>query len=332
MSEIEPVRWGVLSTADIGLKKVIPAMQRSELSPVVAICSRSPERAHEAAAALGIAHSYGTYEGLLADESIEAVYVPLPNHMHLEWAIKAAEAGKHVLCEKPLAMTADDARTMIEACGRASVRLMEAFMYRQHPLWIETKRLVDTGAVGELQVVDIVFSYYNDDPTNIRNIAGAGGGALYDIGCYAVNASRLLFGEEPTRVKASMRRDEVMEVDVVTAAIMQFGKRTASFVCSTRMEPDQRVDIYGTQGRLTVEIPFNIPPDRPTRILEVRGGDPPVAPGITVHEIPTADPYAAQADAFSWAIRVGSPLPVPTQDAVANLEVIERIFAEAEPN
>jgi predicted dehydrogenase len=225
MSEIEPVRWGVLSTADIGLKKVIPAMQRSELSPVVAICSRSPERAHEAAAALGIAHSYGTYEGLLADESIEAVYVPLPNHMHLEWAIKAAEAGKHVLCEKPLAMTADDARTMIEACDRAGVRLMEAFMYRQHPLWIETKRLVDTGAVGELQVVDIVFSYYNDDPTNIRNIAGAGGGALYDIGCYAVNASRLLFGEEPTRVKASMRRDEAMEVDVVTAAIIQFGER-----------------------------------------------------------------------------------------------------------
>lgn len=330
MSEIEPVRWGVLSTADIGLKKVIPAMQRSELSPVAAISSRSPDRAAEAAAALGIANSHGTYEELLADDAIEAVYIPLPNHMHLEWTVKAAEAGKHVLCEKPLAMTADDARKMVEACDRAGVRLMEAFMYRQHPLWIETKRLVDTGTLGELQVVDVVFSYFNDDPTNIRNIREVGGGALYDIGCYAINASRMLFGEEPTQVKATMRRDEVMGIDVVTAAIMRFGDRTASFVCSTRMVPDQRVDIYGTEGRLTVEIPFNIPPDRPTRLIAVKGGSTSVDPGVSVHEVPMADPYTVQADAFSRALRTDAPVPVPPEDAVANLEVIERILVDAE--
>lgn len=330
MSEIEPVRWGVLSTADIGLKKVIPAMQRSELSPVAAISSRSPDRAAEAAAALGIANSHGTYEELLADDAIEAVYIPLPNHMHLEWTVKAAEAGKHVLCEKPLAMTADDARKMVEACDRAGVRLMEAFMYRQHPLWIETKRLVDTGTLGELQVVDVVFSYFNDDPSNIRNIREVGGGALYDIGCYAINASRMLFGEEPTQVKATMRRDEVMGIDVVTAAIMRFGDRTASFVCSTRMVPDQRVDIYGTEGRLTVEIPFNIPPDRPTRLIAVKGGSTSVDPGVSVHEVPMADPYTVQADAFSRALRTDAPVPVPPEDAVANLEVIERILVDAE--
>lgn len=330
MSDLKPVQWGVLSTADIGLTKVIPAMQRSELSPVTAISSRSADRAAEAAASLGIARSYGTYEELLEDDSIEAVYIPLPNHMHREWTIKAAEAGKHVLCEKPLAMTSDDARAMVEACQGAGVRLMEAFMYRQHPLWIETKRLVDGGVIGELQVVDIVFSYFNDDPTNIRNIREVGGGALYDIGCYAVNASRMLFGGEPTEVRATIRRNEAMGVDVVTAAILRFGDGTASFVCSTRMEPDQRVDIYGTNGRLTVEIPFNIPPDRPTRLIEAKGGTPPVDPGIETHEIATADPYGLQADAFSRALRTHAPVPVAPDDAVANLEVMERILADAE--
>lgn len=196
-------------------------------------------------------------------------------------------------------------------------------MYRQHPLWVETERLVTSGAIGELQVVDIVFSYFNDDSTNIRNIREVGGGALYDIGCYAINASRMLFGSEPTAVKASIRRDETMGVDIVTSAILRFGKGTATFVCSTRMEPDQRVDIYGTRGRLTVEIPFNIPPDRPTRVIEASDR------GVEVHEVSTADPYTVQADAFSRALRAGDAIPVSPEDAVANLEVIERIFADA---
>ncbi|HEX6222295.1 MAG TPA: Gfo/Idh/MocA family oxidoreductase [Acidimicrobiia bacterium] len=332
MNEVAPVKWGVLSTANIGTEKVIPAMQRSELSPVHAIASRSVERAAEAAEALGIPRSYGSYEELLSDEEIEAVYIPLPNHLHPEWTIAAAEAGKHVLCEKPMAMSSDEASEMIDVCERAGVKLMEAFMYRHHPLWIETRRLIEGGAVGELVVVDAVFSYFNDDPTNIRNIPEAGGGALYDIGCYPINVARMLFGMEPTGVKGSLRRDEMMGIDVVTSAILRFGDGIASFVCSTRMEPDQRVDIYGTGGRLTVEIPFNIPPDRPTRLLETRGGNPPVSPATTIHEIPPADQYALQVDAFSRAIRTDSAVPVSPRDAVANLEVIERIFAEAERN
>jgi predicted dehydrogenase len=329
MHEIAPVKWGVLSTADIGIKKVIPAMMGSELSPVVAIASRSAAKAARAAESLGIPKSYGSYEDLLADEEIEAVYIPLPNHRHREWTIAAAEAGKHVLCEKPMAMRAAEAREMIEACDRAGVKLMEAFMYRLHPLWVETRRLVAAGVIGDLGVVDAVFSYYNDDRTDIRNIPEAGGGALYDIGCYLINVARMLFDSEPIEVKATIRRDETMGVDVSTSAILGFEGGSASFVCSTRLEPDQRVDIYGTDGRLIIEIPFNIPPDRPTRIIEVSGGEPPVAPGTRVHEIPAGDPYRVQADAFSRAIRTDSRVPVHPEDAVANLEVIEMIFAAA---
>lgn len=325
----EPVRWGVLSTADIGLNKVIPAMGRAEISQVEAIASRSSEKAEVAAAKLGIPRAYGSYRELFADPEIEAVYVPLPNKLHPEWTKAAAAAGKHVLCEKPLAMTSVEAREMIDACDEAGVLLMEAFMYRLHPMWVKTKELVDSGAIGELRSVQTIFSYFNVDPANIRNIPEVGGGALYDIGCYAVNVARMLFASEPTEVKASVRRDDRLGTDVVTSALLDFDGRHATFVCSTQMEPHQRVEILGTRGRIVVEIPFNIPPDRSTRILLVAGGDPPVDPEIEVHEFPADNAYAIEADAFSRAIRTASPAPVPPIDAVANLEVIERIFADA---
>ena len=327
--QIEPVRWGVLSTADIGMSKVIPAMARSEISRVEAIASRSLEKAEAAAADAGIHRAFGSYRELFEDPQIEAVYIPLPNNLHPEWTKAAAAAGKHVLCEKPLAMTSDEAREMIVACDEAGVLLMEAFMYRLHPMWVKAKELVNSGAIGELRSVQTIFSYFNDDPANIRNIPEVGGGALYDIGCYAINVSRMLFSSEPTGVRGSVRRDGRLGTDVVTSALLDFDGGHAVFTCSTQMEADQRVEILGTEGRLVVEIPFNIPAGRPTRILEVKGGDPPVAPGIRIHEIPAADPYAIQADAFSRAIRSGSPAPLPPDDAVANLEVIERIFADA---
>ena len=326
---IEPVRWGVLSTADIGVKKVIPAMQASQLSPVRALASRSLETAQQVAGELGIPVAYGSYEELLADPDIEAVYIPLPNHLHSEWTKAAAAAGKHVLCEKPIAMTSSEAQDMVEVCESSGVLLMEAFMYRLHPMWVRTMELVRGGAIGDVRSVQTVFSYFNDDPANIRNIPDAGGGALYDIGCYAVNVARMVFGTEPTRVKAAIRGDERLGTDVVTSALLDFGERHSTFVCSTQLEPDQRVDIHGTTGRLVVEIPFNIPDDRPTRVLQVAGGEPPVSPRIETHEIPAANPYSLQADAFSKAIRSGGPVPVEPADAVANMEVIERIFAEA---
>jgi len=326
---MEPVRWGVLSTANIGVKKVIPAMQASQLSPIRAIASRSLNTARQVAGELGIPVAYGSYEELLADPDIEAVYIPLPNHLHSKWTKTAAAAGKHVLCEKPIAMTSREARDMVEVCESSGVLLMEAFMYRLHPMWVKTMELVRSGAIGDVRSVQTVFSYFNDDPANIRNIPEVGGGALYDIGCYAVNVARMVFGTEPTDVKAAIRGDERLGTDVVTSALLDFGGRHSTFVCSTQLEPDQRVDIHGTAGRLVVEIPFNIPDDRPTRVLQVAGGEPPLSPQTETHEIPAANPYSVQADAFSKAIRSGGPVPVEPADSVANMEVIERIFAEA---
>ena len=261
---------------------------------------------------------------------MDAVYIPLPNHLHPEWTIAAARAGKHVLCEKPLALTADDAERMATACREAGVVLMEAFMYRVHPSWQAARRLLAEGRIGRLVAVQSWFSYYNDDPGNIRNILDAGGGALYDIGCYCVNLSRMLFAAEPTRVQASMRRDPATGTDVVTAAILDFPEGTASFTCSTRAEDDQRVDIYGTTGRISIGIPFNIPPDRPTEVSVASGGDPPVAPDVETLTFPAADPYAVELEQFAAAVLDGEPVPLPPEDSVANLRVMERIFAAAE--
>ena len=323
----EPVRWGVLGCADIAVNKVIPAMKGSGMSQVVAIASRSEDRAQATAAQLGIPQAYGSYEGLLADTDVEAVYIPLPNHLHAQWTLAAAAAGKHVLCEKPMALTADQAREMIDGAERAGVKLMEAFMYRLHPMWLEVQRLLGEGAIGDLLAVQSFFSYRNVDPDDIRNRIDAGGGALYDVGCYPVNVARMLFDSEPTDVIASIRRDPAFGTDVVTSAILDFDGRHAAFTCSTQIEDDQRVHIQGTMGRMVVEIPFNIPPDRTTRILVFSGGDPPVAPDVVTHKIPAADQYGLQADAFSRSIRDDLPVPTPPQDAVANLEVMERIFA-----
>jgi predicted dehydrogenase len=325
----EPVKWGVIGCADIAVKKVIPAMLGSELSEVTAIASRSEERAVAVASDLGIPRAYGSYQDLLADQDLEAVYIPLPNHLHHEWAIAATEAGKHVLCEKPLSTSSDLAREMIAAADRAGVKLMEAFMYRLHPLWVEVRRLIADGAVGELRAVQSFFSYHNVDPGDIRNQVDAGGGSLFDIGCYPVNVARMLFEAEPTDVMASIRRDPRFGTDILTSVVLDFDGRHATFTCSTQLEDDQRVHIYGTEGRLLVEIPYNIPPDRPTRILAIAGGDPPVDPKIVTHQIEAADQYAIQADAFSRSIREGTPVSTPPEDAVGNLEVIERIFADA---
>ena len=321
------VRWGILSTADIGVRKVIPGIRKAARCEVVAIASRDGEQARAVADQLGIPSAHASYEALLADPGVDAVYIPLPNHMHMDWTIAALRAGKHVLCEKPLAMTADDAQRMVDVAHETGLHLMEAFMYRQHPSWVAAMDLVDSGRIGTLTAVQSWFSYYNDDATNIRNIVEYGGGALFDIGCYSVNLSRMVFGGEPSRVQGSLRRDPVMGIDVLTSGILDFEGGIASFTCSMRSESDQRVDIYGTTGRITIQIPFNIPPDRPTRVLVTAGGDPPVAPATEVVEFPTADPYTAEAEHFASAVLDGGPTPVPPEDAVANLRVIERIFA-----
>ena len=323
---MKSVRWGILSTAKIGMEKVTPAIQAAPNCEVVAIASRSLEDARSAADRLGIEAAYGSYEALI-EADVDAVYIPLPNDMHAEWSMKAAASGKHVLCEKPLAMSALQAREMIDACHEAGVKLGEAFMYRLHPSWTETVRLVRGGAIGTLQTVQSWFSYYNDDPANIRNRVENGGGAVMDIGCYSINLSRMLFDAEPTRIDAVVRRDSVMGIDTLTSGLLEFPQGgQATFVCSTRAEPYQRVHIGGTAGRIEVEIPFNIPADRETRIFLTRGGDPPVAPATETIRFPATDQYAVQAELFAKAVLDDSALAVPIEDAVANMEVIDAIL------
>jgi predicted dehydrogenase len=321
------VRWGVLGAAAIALRRVIPAMQRSKSCEVVAIASRDAAKAEATARALGIPRSYGSYQALLADPEVEAIYNPLPNHLHAEWTLLAATAGKHVLCEKPLAMSAQEAREMVDGCARAGVRLMEAFMYRLHPQWARVRSIVAEGRLGELVTIQSFFSYWNLDPRDIRNIPKYGGGGLMDIGCYCINVPRMLFGAEPNRVRASIRRDPVFGTDVLTSATMEFGEHQATFTCSTQAEPDQRVHVVGTEGRLLVEIPFNIPGDRTTRLLLTSGGDPPVAPNTEVIEIPPADQYTLQGDQFSAAVLSGGDLPIPSDDAIGNMRTIEMVLA-----
>ncbi len=325
------LRWGVLSTADIALHKWIPGVRTAARCELVAIASRDGSRARRVADELGVLRAHGSYKDLLADPDVDAVYIPLPNHLHATWTIEAARAGKHVLCEKPLALTSGDAQRMVDACRGAGVAFMEAFMYRLHPSWLAVRELVGSGRIGRLLAIQSWFSYFNDDPANIRNIRAAGGGALMDIGCYSINLSRMLFGGEPVRVEGSIRRDPVSGVDIVTSALLEFAEGgTASFTCSIRAEPDQRVHIYGTEGRISIGIPFNIPPDRPTHVYVTHGGEPPVAPHTETFTFETADPYGVEAQAFAEAVLDGRPVPTPPEDGVANLRVLEWIAAAAE--
>jgi predicted dehydrogenase len=320
------IRWGVLSTANIGLKKVIPGMQQGEFSSIDAIASRNLPKAQEAAAALGIPTAYGSYEELLADPRIDAIYNPLPNHMHVPWTIKAAEAGKHVLCEKPIALTAAEAETLLAVRARTGVKIGEAFMVRSHPQWIRLRQLVDEGRIGELRSIFGFFSYFNVNPANIRNIVDVGGGALMDIGCYLVQASRFAFAHEPTRVVAGIDRDPQMHTDRLTSAILEFaGGGQSVFTCSTQLVPYQRIHFLGAKGRIELEVPINVPPDRPVRLLIDSGSDL-FGGGITVETFPVCDQYTLQGDAFSKAILDDTEVPVPVEDAIRNMAVIEAIF------
>ena len=323
------VRWGVLSTANIGVKKVIPAMQQGQLCRVAAIASRDLAKATAIAAQLNIPTVY--YEELLADPNIDAIYNPLPNQLHVPWAIRAAEAGKHVLCEKPLAMNRTEAESLLEVRARTRVLIGEAFMIRSHPQWLRTRALIDQGRIGQLRSVSALFSYFNNDPANIRNIPETGGGALYDIGCYCIHSARYAFGQEPTRVCGLIDRDPQLGTDRLTSALLDFPAGHAIFTCSTQLVPFQRVHFYGTKGRIEIEIPYNAPPDRPTRIIIDDGSDL-FGSGISTETFPIVDQYTLQGDAFSRAILENIPVPVSLEEGIANMAVIDAIFASASSN
>jgi predicted dehydrogenase len=324
-----PVRWGVLGAANIALKKVIPAMQRGRLSRVIAIASRDVNKARTAAESLGIERAYGSYEELIADAELEAVYNPLPNHLHVPWTIRAAEAGKHVLCEKPIAMTAREARSLLDVRDRAGVCIGEAFMVRTHSQWAKVRELIHAGRIGEMRLVVGHFSYYRRDFEDIRSRLDFGGGALMDIGCYPITLSRWLFDAEPVEVIAQIERDPDMKVDRLVSALLRFTHGQASFTCSGQLVPHQRMQIFGTRARIDVEIPFNAPPDAACRIYLDEGGDLAGRSRETI-ELPVVDQYTLQCDRFSEAIRNGGDVPVSLEDAIGNMAVIDALFRSAE--
>ncbi len=323
------VRWGVLGVAQIAVGKVIPGMQKGEWSEVVAIASRHKRKAEAAARPLGIARAYGSYEELLQDAEIEAIYNPLPNHLHVPWTLKAVQAGKHVLCEKPLSLNVEEAQQLLAARNRAGVKIGEAFMVHTHPQWVRAREIINSGRIGKLRAALGFFSYFNCNPADIRNIPACGGGGLMDIGCYPITTTRWAFGEEPIRVSGLIEKDPEMKIDRLTSALLHFPSGQAIFTCSTQLVPYQRMQFLGEKGRVEVEIPFNAPNDRPCRVFiddgrDVFGG------GVATEALPICDQYTIQGDAFSRAVREGGKVPVPLEDAIKNMAVIEAIFRSAE--
>jgi predicted dehydrogenase len=315
------LRWGVLSTAKIGLEKVIPAMQAAKYCEVAAIASRHLENAQAAAKKLGIPKAYGSYEELLTDKEIEAIYNPLPNHLHVSWSIKCLEAGKHVLCEKPIGISSQEAEQLLAASQKhPQLKIMEAFMYRLHPQWQLALKLVRDGQIGELRTIQSFFSYYNVNPANIRNIQAVGGGGMMDIGCYCISQSRFIFNKEPRRVMGQVEYDAAFGTDRLAYGSLDFGNGWATFTCSTQLSPYQRVNIFGTEGRIEIEIPFNAPPDRPCKLWHQRGTD------IKEHVFPICDQYTLEVDAFSKAVLENQEVPTPLIDAVANMRAIEAVI------
>lgn len=324
---MEKIRWGILSTAKIGLKQVIPAIQAGELSEVLAIASRSLEKAQVAASSLGIEKAYGSYEALLEDPEVDCIYNPLPNNLHMEWTIKAMEAGKHVLCEKPIGLTDAEVKSMISVRDRTGMKAGEAFMVKSNPQWIETRERVRRGEVGEPRLIQGMFSYFNADPSNIRNIPELGGGGMWDIGCYCSTLSRYLFEEEPIRLVSKLEFDPEMKTDRLGSVIMEFPSGQSVFSASTQLVAYQRMHLFGTKGHLEVRIPFNAPNDRACTVSQDIGSI--LLDEITTHSYPVMDQYTLMSDAFSRAILSNGEVPVPLEDALNNTKVLSAIFESA---
>lgn len=325
MNKMQKIQWGILSTANIGVQKVIPAMQKSMNGEVLAIASRNTKQAEIVAKHLGIPRAYGSYEAMLADPDVDAIYNPLPNHLHVPWTLKALEAGKHVLCEKPIGLNTREAEKLLADAARyPRLKVMEAFMYRFHPQWQEVRKWVDDGKLGTVKSIQSFFSYFNNDPGNIRNKRDIGGGALMDIGCYCIQFPRFIFGLEPVRVVGLMDVDPQLQTDRLTSGMLDFGNTCSStFTCSTQLQAFQRTQIVGTAGRVEVMIPVNAPHDMPVQVIMH------TSEGSETYTFGPADQYTIQAEAFAKAILEDQPVPTPLNDAVNNMKVIDALFESA---
>lgn len=317
---MKPVRWGILGLGGHFVKRILLPMKKSESVELYGVASRNEDKARRFSEAFGVPNSFGSYERLLSDRSIEAVYIALPNHLHTDWIKKSADAGKHILCEKPLALNAQEARGAVDYARSKGVLLMEGFMYRFHPRWVRAKELVDTMHIGKVKAVQTFFCYNNPDPANIRNIRKAGGGAIYDIGCYAVSAARHIFGREPQKALSLIHRDPNLEIDSLTSGVMDFEQGHAAFTVGTQIFPYQKVDIHGSSGRMEIQVPFNTFVDVPAKLT--------VTNKIGEREIlfDPQDQYGLEFAGFSKTVREGGEVPTPPEDAVRNLAVMDALF------
>jgi predicted dehydrogenase len=323
------VKWGILSTAGIAIRRVLPAMQQCEYAEIAAIASRTEDKAKAVAKQFGIPKTYDSYEALLSDPGIEAIYNPLPNHLHAEWTIRAASRGKHVLCEKPIARNVAEARRIREARDEHNVKIGEAFMIVTHPQWLRARDILNSGRIGKLRSAAGLFSYFNVDPANVRNVADYAGGALMDIGCYPIRTSRFVFGEEPIRVIGCVERDPSFKTDRLTSAILEFPQGQSIFTVSTQMVYYQRIQFFGSEGRLEIEIPFNAPTDKPARILIDNCKDLYAGGSQVVETVPISNQFTLQTDLFSKAIQTNSELSTTLEDSIHNMAVIDAIFRSA---
>ena len=327
---MKKVRWGVLGVATIAVNRVIPAMQAGECCEILGIASRQLDRARAAARQLNIPKAYGSYEEMLADPEIDAVYNPLPNHLHLPWSTRAAEAGKHVLCEKPIGLNVKEALQLIAVRDRTGVKMGEAFMVQNHPQWLRLVELVRAGRIGRLLSAVGTFSYFKLEGDNIRNIREYGGGALFDIGCYNIKTSRMVFGEEPICVSAAITRDPRFGgIDMLTSAILEFPSGHCVFTCSTQIVGQQSMRFFGTTGNIAAEIPFNATPGGTSRLRiddcrDLQGT------GVVVEELPPCDQYTIQGELFSRAILENGAVPVPLEDSANTMATIDAVFLAAE--
>lgn len=321
---MKKIRWGILSTAKIAKEHLIPAMQASEFGEVVAVASRSMESAQAFATASNIPTAYGSYEDLINDPNIDAIYNPLPNHLHVPWSIKAIEAGKHVLVEKPISLDIADLAPLF-ACVKAhpQIKVMEAFMYRFHPQRAKIQAICNSPEFGPLHSIQSAFNYNNREADNIRHDASMGGGALMDIGCYNISFARMMFKEEPIRVVAKMQKMPGFEVDCITSAILDFPNGTSIFSCSTKSEHGQWAQIQGESGSLRISPPYNPTKDDESEIRFQHNDK------VEVISIPPVDQYQLMVNAFARAILDDTPVPTPLSDAEANMKVIDAIVKSA---
>ncbi len=315
------IKWGILSTAYIATEHVIPAMMKSEYCEIHAIASRNHDKAKNLAGRYNIPRSYGSYEELLADDEIEAVYVPLPNHLHVPWSIKALEAGKHVLVEKPIGLSRIEAQKLLEESKKyPNLKIMEAFMYMHHPQWVKAKELVESGVIGKVKTIQSIFTFFDDNANSIVNRKDYGGGSLMDIGCYPISLSRFIFNSEPEKVFANIDYHPDYGVDISATALMKFKNGTSSFFSSIQSEDKQQAHIFGTKGNIEFQIPFNPTANEPSKIW--------LRQNNKTEEIifEPCDQYTIQADLFSLAIIEDTEVPTPLLDAVNNMKVIEKII------